>query len=569
MNDFFKKLLNQIKTVWGSWKTTQRLIFFGVVGAVVLGVVLIFAFSAGPNLVPVFTQPIKDPAAMDRITQKLDEEGIKVNVGADGRLLVPDDKTARRARTLLLRDDLVPSGTNPWDFLNVERWTTTDFERNVNLRIAIQKQLEEHLTALDDLDAAKVVLQIPEKTLFSEDQDPVTASVILTVKPGSDMPTNRKKILGVEKLIQMAVPGLKREGITITTADSGEILNDWANIADSDKLDLKKRMLKIKREEEQKYIKSIRTALNQMFGDDRVNILNVDVTLELGDKTVNRTDITPIWIQRADPRNPAIEPKYEMSTPVSESKFSEKYQGSGFNPEGPAGQEGQTPPAYKDLSGVVGTYDRSDNKTNYEMNKATTQETPGPTFGSRSIAVALDGQWKKVFDDKGVLQRNPDGSIKREYIPLSKDELNQAQSLIEGAMAYNADRQDLIRVENIKFDRTKEFAKEDEDIRRAEQTQQIVLWSLVGLAVILLVFIAFRLISREIERRRRLREEELARQHQAMREAALRSAEEESSEVEMSVEDRARLELQEHAINMAREHPEDVAQLIRTWLMEE
>jgi flagellar M-ring protein FliF len=37
----------------------------------------------------------------------------------------------------------------------------------------------------------------------------------------------------------------------------------------------------------------------------------------------------------------------------------------------------------------------------------------------------------------------------------------------------------------------------------------------------------------------------------------------------MSVEERKRLELQEHAINMAKEHPEDVAQLIRTWLREE
>lgn len=54
-----------------------------------------------------------------------------------------------------------------------------------------------------------------------------------------------------------------------------------------------------------------------------------------------------------------------------------------------------------------------------------------------------------------------------------------------------------------------------------------------------------------------------------MREAALRSAEEEGTEVEMSVEERARMELEEQAINLAREHPEDVASLIRTWLMEE
>jgi flagellar M-ring protein FliF len=37
----------------------------------------------------------------------------------------------------------------------------------------------------------------------------------------------------------------------------------------------------------------------------------------------------------------------------------------------------------------------------------------------------------------------------------------------------------------------------------------------------------------------------------------------------MSVEDRARMEMQEMVINMSREHPEDVAQLIRTWLLEE
>ena len=81
--------------------------------------------------------------------------------------------------------------------------------------------------------------------------------------------------------------------------------------------------------------------------------------------------------------------------------------------------------------------------------------------------------------------------------------------------------------------------------------------------------IIYRLVAKEIERRRRIREEELARQHQLAREMALKSAEEEASEIEMSLEDKTRLEMQENAINLAREHPEDVAQLIRTWLTEE
>ncbi|UZV91400.1 flagellar M-ring protein FliF, partial [Treponema pallidum] len=76
-------------------------------------------------------------------------------------------------------------------------------------------------------------------------------------------------------------------------------------------------------------------------------------------------------------------------------------------------------------------------------------------------------------------------------------------------------------------------------------------------------------ISKEVERRRRLREEELLRQQQLMRERALWEAEQAGMNVSMSVEERKRLELQENVLNMAREHPEDVALLVRTWLMEE
>ena len=54
-----------------------------------------------------------------------------------------------------------------------------------------------------------------------------------------------------------------------------------------------------------------------------------------------------------------------------------------------------------------------------------------------------------------------------------------------------------------------------------------------------------------------------------MREAALRAAEEEGIDVELSLEEKARLELQSNAVNLAKERPDDVAQLLRTWLAEE
>ena len=72
-----------------------------------------------------------------------------------------------------------------------------------------------------------------------------------------------------------------------------------------------------------------------------------------------------------------------------------------------------------------------------------------------------------------------------------------------------------------------------------------------------------------MERRRRLREEEMLRKHQLEREKTLWEAEQAGMEVTMSVEERERAELQESIMAMAREHTEDVAMLVRTWLMEE
>ena len=40
-------------------------------------------------------------------------------------------------------------------------------------------------------------------------------------------------------------------------------------------------------------------------------------------------------------------------------------------------------------------------------------------------------------------------------------------------------------------------------------------------------------------------------------------------EVELSLEEKARLELQENAINLAKEKPQEVAALLKTWLAEE
>jgi flagellar M-ring protein FliF len=470
---------------------------------------------------------------------------------------------------ILIREDLIPPKTDPWAIFDVERWTLTDFERDVNLQRAITRNLEQHILALDDVDAASVTLVVPKPELFEEDQNPVTASVIVTPKPGSDIAENRKKIEGIVRIIKFAVAGLQDENIVITD-QNGLQLNDFAGLGDVDRIEIARRELRTKKELEQQYKAEILKSLRAIFSFERVEIVKLDINLDMSKQTVNTEEHFPVTMKKDNPRTPFDESEVVPSITLSKEVTEEHFEGTGFNPEGPPGQEGQTPPAYKDLSNLVGKYDQSALIQNEVVNKKSTYEEKSPWSIDRiTTGVAIDGVWRRVYNEDGELELNPDGSIKREYTPVSDEDLKKAEALIEDAIGYDRDRGDSVTVEHIPFDRSDQFGIEDEEFRRQRQIRTTIISVIIGIGAIIFAAVMYRLIAKELERRRRLREEELARQHQAMREAALRRAEEEGAEVELSVEERARMEMQENAVNMAREHPEDVAQLIRTWLLEE
>ncbi|MFW5710545.1 MAG: flagellar basal-body MS-ring/collar protein FliF [Spirochaetia bacterium] len=571
MNEFMQKTVTQIKNLWGKLSLVQKIILISVVAVAILGLVLLVNFSSSPSMVPLITSPVTDQEKLDQISVRLDEEGVEHTITEEGRVFVEDRQTAQRMVTVLMREDLIPQEASPWDVFKMDRWSVTDFERNVNLRQAITRNLEQHIEALQDVDSAQVTLVLPEDALFQEDQNPVTASVIITPTPGSDISENRNKIEGIEKLVMFAVEGLVQDNIVISN-QNGVVLNDFANLAEFDRLELSKRQLDQKARLENKYKSQIFSELSQIFGAKRVSVLKVDIGLDFRKETVETEEHFPVTTVPDDPNTPFSEREYVLSIPRSKEIVNEEFKGTGFNPEGPPGQEGQTPPAYKDLDNLVGEYKNTSEIVNEEVNTRNIYEEKSPWLIDRiTVGVAIDGKWEKKYNKNGTVEIDDEGRIVRDYIPVEEDALAKAQTLVEHAVGYERERGDSVTVQHLQFDRSSQFEEEDEKYRRQKRVQQILLYSILGIAIIIVAFVVFRLISREIERRRRLREEELARQHQMAREAALRSAEEEEEgmEVGMSVEERARMEMQENAINMAREHPEDVAQLIRTWLAEE
>lgn len=594
MNDWLKNTVAKLKSLWASWKPIQKVIAAGILVAVIVVLVVVFRGSSKPTTVQLFRTPITDLNKRDEIITRLEQENVDYSVNENtGIFTVPDERTARRIRTLLTTEGVLSSSYNIWDEeLNVSNWTTTDFERGERQLQRVNNQIKQHLESLDYIANANVTINQKVDALFSGDSRPAQASIILTLR--GDTP-ERRKIKGLQDLIISAVPGLREENIKISD-NLGNLLNDFEGMAEFDAVEVVKKQQEYRMQLEAKLAAKAQNMLQSNFTTDRVRSVAVSVEMDMSKITSDKTEYTPITKTPDNPDTPYSELETVDSFAISEQTVTKKWTGTGYNPEGPAGVEGQNPPVYSDMSNVIGESKEEGTTKNYVVNTEQKHIEKAPSIDRITASANIDGYWEKELDGGNnpvfVTEKNYDslktkyeekypnvedndnirfrlGHIVRVYKPVSDSVRDQAASIVRDAIGYNRTRGDSVTITSWPIPREDDWNLEDEAIIHAQQTRKTIMLVLIGVVIILIAFIVFRMISRELERRRRLREEELLRQQQAAREKALWEAKQDGMEVTMSVEERKRAELQENAIAMAKEHPEDVAMLIRTWMMEE
>ena len=570
MNEWFKKTFGTIKEKWSKWKPVQKLILIGIVVLLVAGIVIMVSVSSRKTSVRLFNAPVES-GQQASIISRLERDGIKADIDSDGYITVENDAVAKKYRSRLVAEGYEPTQVDPYSLFDTQKWSRTSFDDDVNWKRAQEASLAQHLEQLDGIREANVMLSLPKAATFKNAQNPTTASVVIYPRAGSDVLEGKKSVKGIMHLIMRSIEGLKEEDITILNGDTNEEVSDLSGLEDADHQKNVENQQKWIRKQEAYYQSQVVNALQSTFGAKRVTIANMKIDMDMSERSYTATEYSGVTIKPDNPNTIYDDSEVRDSLVLSEETVDKKFTGTGYNPEGPAGTEGQNPPVYSDMSNVIGETTESGVKRNYVMNQKNTAGKEEPKIDRLTISVNIDGTWQyPLYDPETKKVRLSDsGGYERTYVPISDEVLAQVTKLVQSAVGYDASRGDSVVVTNIPFDHQDEFREEDEKFRKAQRTKMTIFISLIAIAIILVLFIAFRLISKEIERRRRIREEEELRRQQQQREAALWEAKEQGMEVTLSVEERKRAELQENAIAMAKNHPEDVAMLIRTWLMEE
>ncbi len=564
--EFLSKLLGQLKDIYGKLDRTKKIIIASVLGVVFVAFVVLFSVSTEKANVLLFAD--LPSADFGQVTKKLDEMNFTYSTSGTTSIFVRPDQR-ELIMTRLAQENMIPKGIPGWKLFDISKWTETDREIDVKFMRALRDEVKRHIESLSNIDKADVEIAITEEELFSEKENPYTAAVTVYLAPGYDK-LSKKEIQGIMYLVSRAVGGkLKPENVVVTD-EYGKIISDFDNEFDKAKEEytLLEYRKKIEEKARVQLLHDIRKGLERVYTPDRIQIVRLNMDFNWDKISEENEEYTPIEMEPDNPETPYSERRVKDSLVVSEKTAKEHFQGHGWNPEGPAGTEGNKPPGYKASDDQFAKYDKEENIRNHAVNKSMKkiQRDPFDVTGV-SVAIAIDG-----FQD---LPRTPEGDYdldptkKPVQVSLSPEELKQAENIVKKSINFNAARGDQVAVENIMFDRTKDWNRVREEFQRKEQLKRILLASLIGVFALFLGMVLFRAINKELARRRRLREEQLALEQQRMREAALRAAEEEGIDVELSLEEKARLELQTNAVSLARERPDDVAQLLRTWLAEE
>lgn len=211
----FTQILEQIGQFFRGLSFGQRALLAG--GAIVVGATLWFfmALLGQPKYVTLYSglRPEEAQALGGRLAAK----NIPHQISPDGSsLLVPEDKLDS-SRLETAAAGLPRSARLGFELFDTPNWAGSDFTEKVNYQRALEGELERTLATLNEVEAVRVHLVMPQESLFTEQEHEAKAAVIVKTRGGR---LSEPAQQAIPQLVASAVDRLRVENVTVIDADS-------------------------------------------------------------------------------------------------------------------------------------------------------------------------------------------------------------------------------------------------------------------------------------------------------------------------------------------------------------
>lgn len=539
-------MLERVREWWRTSDRQTRLIAVSsAVGLVIVMIALSF-WATQPEWDVLYTG--LSPSDSGAIVARLKQAKVPYRVSAGGSTIEVPSRHRDEMLLSLAAEGLPNQGTLGYSRLEKLGFGTTQTVEQETTRIAHEEALQNTISRLQPVAAARVHITPAIDSPFVGEKKPAKASVMVDLKPGQQL--TREQIASIVFLVSRSVAGLSPENVSV--------VDEYANLLwdGSQASDMAPGVASNKLELERAYAETIRRDLQQQLdavlgpGKSR---LTVTAELDLDREEVNQKQI------ETGPDG--------QGTPISETRTEETVRGAA--PRG-AGGTASVPTYPTAPAGAPGEYKHSSTTTNYEVGQSTIHrvKTPGKVV-RMSVAAMIDAS-------------------------VPQEQVEKVRTFLEGAVGVEAsdpNRRFRVIVESIPFDST--LAKEAEAARKQFQSRQLIDTALryLPLAMLLIVLL---LLAKALRPARVAQtaegvvmslpggavpeageesttEEQLADEAAAAVAQKIRRAGEELPEEEVEIKPiRERVDVNlESVIRLADQKPEKVAMLIKGWLAED
>lgn len=526
-----QQLKQRATAVLGGFSTGQKVVSVLAIVGLFVGATMFTSWAGRPTYAPLFTN--LEPADAAAITQKLAATKTPYELADGGSTVMVPRSQLYQLRLDMSGEGLPTSGSGGYELLDKQGITASQFSQRVGYQRALQGELAKTIGAIEGVSAASVHLAIPEQDVFRDDSRKPTASVLLKTVPGKTIAPN--KVQAVVNLVSSSVEGMAPEDVTVADA-KGTVLSSGAegggDLAGADARTAQTRRF------EQALSTSVQDMLSSVVGAGKA-VVRVRAELDFDQRQTTS--------ERFD---------QERAQSLSETSSKETYAGTGAPTNvGVLGVEG----APATTPGGTTNYEKEQAQRNFAVDRVTEQVKAAPGKVER-LSVAV------VVDEKGSA------------VPVEA-----LQRMVSAAAGLNPERGDTIAVDRVAFDSSavdearKELEAAEDSAKRASQ---ISLARTVGTAVVLAVVLL--IVLRSTKKALAPARVPVALQGSALQlgsaaagDLALGSGQVQALPAAASPTGSAQHvvpELEERAVVQAEvgrlieRQPEEVAQLLRSWL---
>ena len=182
--------------------------------------VVVFASMREPNMTTLYASA--SDADKSKIYEALKNMGMSVELDpATGEVLIPTNDY-HQARISLAAQGLPEYASNGFEEIDNLPLGVSRSVETMKLKKVQENELSRSIAEISSIQAARVHLALPEKSVFIRNQTAPTASVFVTLKNGRQL--DQTQVRAITNLIASSVPGMSQDGVSIID-QSGRLLS--------------------------------------------------------------------------------------------------------------------------------------------------------------------------------------------------------------------------------------------------------------------------------------------------------------------------------------------------------